>query len=124
MQRIGATGILKGTGITYKWANQTWFYPNRIVSEHEWKTGLLPYFPQLEKMAASGAGLTLTYLASVLETIQPKTDTSITQQDWTDLGINQPFSETTELNRHTISILTDTLLNPFDVEIDWNGRIK
>lgn len=124
MQRIGATGILKGTGITYKWANQTWFYPKRIVSEHEWKTGLLPYFPQLEKMAASGAGLTLPYITSVLETIQPKTDTSITQQDWTDWEIDQAFNDNTELNRRTVSILTDELLNPFKVEIDWNGRIK
>ena len=124
MQRIGATGILKGTGITYKWANQTWFYPNRIVSEHEWKTGLLPYYPQLEKTAASGTGLTLPYVTSVLETIQPDTDTSITQQDWIDWGIDQVFKDNTELNRRTISILTDTLLNPFDVEIDWDGRIK
>ena len=44
IQRIGATGILKGTGIPYKWANQTWFYPERIVSEYEWKMGLLPIF--------------------------------------------------------------------------------
>src|SRR5690606_32894661 len=26
LHKIGATGILKGVGIPYKWANQTWFY--------------------------------------------------------------------------------------------------
>lgn len=31
IQRIGASGILKGTGIAYKWANQTWFYPDSTV---------------------------------------------------------------------------------------------
>jgi hypothetical protein len=31
IQRIGATGILKGTGIAYKWANQTWFYPDSVA---------------------------------------------------------------------------------------------
>ena len=31
IQKIGATGILKGTGIPYKWANQTWFYPDSAV---------------------------------------------------------------------------------------------
>jgi hypothetical protein len=31
IQRIGATGILKGKGIAYKWANQTWFYPDSLV---------------------------------------------------------------------------------------------
>ena len=31
IQKIGATGILKGTGIPYKWANQTWFYPDSTI---------------------------------------------------------------------------------------------
>jgi hypothetical protein len=31
VQKIGATGILRGTGIPYKWANQTWFYPDSLV---------------------------------------------------------------------------------------------
>lgn len=32
IQKIGATGILKGTGVPHAWANQTWFYPNALVS--------------------------------------------------------------------------------------------
>lgn len=32
IQRIGLTGILQGKGVPYKWANQTWFYPDRFVS--------------------------------------------------------------------------------------------
>ncbi|MFN6374408.1 MAG: FAD-dependent oxidoreductase [Chitinophagia bacterium] len=32
IQKIGATGILRGKGIPYKWANQTWFYPDQLVS--------------------------------------------------------------------------------------------
>jgi FAD dependent oxidoreductase len=31
IQKIGATGILRGKGIPYKWANQTWFYPDSLV---------------------------------------------------------------------------------------------
>ncbi len=31
VQKLGATGILKGTGIPDKWANQTWFYPDSTV---------------------------------------------------------------------------------------------
>src|SRR5690606_15027441 len=44
IQRIGATGILKGTGVPFKWANQTWFYPDRAVSGYELAEGLRPYF--------------------------------------------------------------------------------
>jgi hypothetical protein len=28
IQRVGATGVLKGRGIPHQWANQTWFYPD------------------------------------------------------------------------------------------------
>jgi hypothetical protein len=31
IQKTGATGILRGVGIPYKWANQTWFYPDSLV---------------------------------------------------------------------------------------------
>lgn len=31
IQRIGTTGIMRGKGIPYKWANQTWFYPDSLI---------------------------------------------------------------------------------------------
>jgi ribulose 1,5-bisphosphate synthetase/thiazole synthase len=31
IQKVGATGLLRGKGIPYQWANQTWFYPDSIV---------------------------------------------------------------------------------------------
>ena len=30
-QRIGSTGILRGTGINVGWSNQSWFYPENLV---------------------------------------------------------------------------------------------
>ena len=124
MQRMGATGILKGTGIPYKWANQTWFYPNRIVSEHEWITGLLPYFPELEKTPASGAGITLSFITSIVQLVQPDYPMETIEQRWDDWRIEQPLNKHTELNRRSVSILTDVLLNPFEMEIDWYGTVK
>ncbi len=123
MQRVGATGILKATGITYKWANQTWFYPSRTVSEHEWKTGLLPYFPQLEITPASGAGITLPFIKSIVHLLQPDYSITDIQTQWNTWGIIQAFDEKIELNRRTVSILTDKILNPFAMEIDWDGRL-
>lgn len=124
MQRSGATGILKGTGITYKWANQTWFYPNRIVSEHEWKTGLLPYFPQLEKIPASGAGITLPFIHSIVKVLRTEYPIEEIKEQWNNWQIDQNLDDATELNRRSISILTDKVLNLFNMEVDWNGRIK
>ena len=31
IQKISATGLLKGHGVPYKWANQTWFYPDSTI---------------------------------------------------------------------------------------------
>lgn len=123
MQRIGATGILKATGIPYKWANQTWFYPERVVSEYEWKMGLLPFYPELKNTPASGAALTLSFVKSVLEKIDSNHATIDFKTNWGPWGVQQEFSETTPLNRRTVSILTDRILHPFAIEIDWNGDI-
>jgi hypothetical protein len=49
-KKMGAAGILRGSGVPYKWANQTWFYPERMVSEYEWKNGLYPII-QKSKMS-------------------------------------------------------------------------
>lgn len=35
VQKIGLSGILKGKGIPYKWANQTWFYPDSSMTRSE-----------------------------------------------------------------------------------------
>lgn len=123
MQRIGTTGILKATGVPYKWANQTWFYPERIVSEYEWKKGLLPYFSQLENLPASGAGVTIDFVTSVLRLIGPDGTESDFLRNRTSWNIEQSTDKTTRLNRRTISILTDRMLNPFDKEINWQGDL-
>ena len=34
-QRIGSTGILKGTGVNVGWENQTWFYPDKELSQSD-----------------------------------------------------------------------------------------
>lgn len=43
VQRIGATGILKGKGVPYKWANQTWFYPDSTILSAVFADGLKPF---------------------------------------------------------------------------------
>ena len=124
IQRIGATGILKGFGIPYKWANQTWFYPDRIVSEYEWKMGLLPYYREIEKVPASGQGITLPFMNSLVNKIHPDYQIASIQNNWKTWGIAQEFDENTALSRRTVSILTDKILNPFAMEINFEGKLN
>lgn len=123
MQKIGAAGILKGFGIPYKWANQTWYYPDRIVSEFEWKEGLLPFFPVLNSISASGDGVRLSFILEVMEKIKPGYTEAMLREDLRLLKIEQVFSQQEQLTRQTISIITDKLLDPFSTPIDFLGEI-
>ncbi len=35
IQRVGLSGVLKGHGVPYAWANQTWIYPDSTMSTNE-----------------------------------------------------------------------------------------
>jgi hypothetical protein len=124
MQRIGATGILKGFGVPYKWANQTWFYPDQMVSEYEWKTGLSPYYSAIKHFPASGRPLTLQYIRKLVKTLFPNNPPQITAESWHSWGVKQPYDIQTPLNRRSVSIITDHLLNPFQVAIDLKGKLN
>ncbi len=123
MQRMGITGILKGYGVPYKWANQTWFYPDQIVSEYEFIQGLLPYFDILVDLAASGKGLTLNFFKEVVRRTNPEYTLENIDKYWDSWGIEQKSNENLPLNRRTLSILTNRILKPFNIEIDFNGNV-
>ena len=122
IQRIGATGILKGTGIPYKWANQTWFYPEREISEYEFISGMKVYYPELDGKHASGAPLTLEFLENIFKEVAPEKDFNYILTKW-------PFKGTTpsdhlELNRRMTAVLLDMHLDPFSVPVNFDGTLK
>ncbi|MEX0273060.1 MAG: FAD-dependent oxidoreductase, partial [Flavobacteriaceae bacterium] len=115
MQRIGATGILKGYGVPYKWANQTWFYPERTISEHELKQGLLPYYPELDAFAASGEMLTSRFLHELLLHIAPQLKV--------DLQGFLSEKKDTPLTRRNVCKVLDRHLDPFSLEVAIDGTL-
>ncbi|SHO60798.1 FAD-dependent oxidoreductase [Algoriphagus zhangzhouensis] len=125
MQKIGATGILKGEGVPYLWSNQTWFYPERLVTEYELVSGLKTYYSQFDGFwGASGDYLTLGKLEQFLKMVKP-------ELTWEDLlkiadseGLNIDFSADRKLSREEVSVLVDSILDPFSIPIDWDGSIK
>jgi hypothetical protein len=123
MQKMGVTGILKGFGVPYKWANQTWFYPEQIVSEYEWKNGLTAYYPAIKNTPASGMPLTVKYIDEILNLIFPENRPEISASQWNSWGIRQEYNLNVPLNRRTVSILTNQLIDPFRVPVDIHGNI-
>ncbi|MBB6325197.1 hypothetical protein FHS59_000812 [Algoriphagus iocasae] len=124
IQKIGATGILKGEGVPYLWANQMWFYPDRLVTEFELIDGLRPYYPTLKDFwGASGDYLTGQRFQVLLDVVKPKTPLLEIAQAWNRRGLEGSFNTDLILNREQVSVLIDELLNPFSVEVNWKGEL-
>jgi hypothetical protein len=122
IQRIGASGIITGIGINYKWANQTWFYPNKTISEYELLEGLKTVYPLLKgRRDGSGEDLKIAYLLDLLKSIKPK----ITKADMVQLLKKNGFKKINEnivLKRVDVAFILDHLLDPFSIGINHDGH--
>jgi len=113
IQRIGATGIIRGTGVPYRWANQTWFYPDQPISGYELVQGLKWYYPQYQKyLEASGEFLDLNSLIRMLQVVD------------NNIGVGEERSSSRKLTRREVAVLLDKWLNPFTREITFQGYLQ
>jgi hypothetical protein len=117
VQRIGATGILKGKGNPYMWANQTWFYPDHVISGYDLVQGLKTYYPKLSHQLGGG-DLTISDFAKVIHLINPAISESSIKGKYSTMSKNEV------MKRSEVAVLIDDLLNPFDQAIDWVGNLK
>lgn len=125
MQKIGATGILKGTGVPYKWANQTWFYPEQPVNEYALVEGVKSFYPKIADQSPSGKLVNAAYAAKLLSSVSKKEITlSEISTVLNERIAKQEVNGETVLSRRSLSVLIDHFLNPFAQEIDFNGLPK
>ncbi|MEJ5055393.1 FAD-dependent oxidoreductase [Sphingobacterium sp. MYb382] len=125
LQKVGATGILKGVGIPYKWANQTWFYPEREISGYELMLGLRAYYPVLENnWTASGAALTIKDFQEIIHAVQVDVTVRSIQEVLAKAGLSVAADEQTILNRRAVSILLEHYLYVFERPVDFKGQLK
>lgn len=122
IQRIGATGILKGKGVSYKWANQMWFYPHHLISEHDFIDGLKSYYPPVADLAASGKDLEADYFAGVMMKIDSSLSLSRIVKDLNELQSKSNI-KSNKINRGELAVLLDGYLNPFDQQVNFNGDL-
>ncbi|PSL04935.1 FAD-dependent oxidoreductase [Cecembia rubra] len=126
IQKIGATGILKGFGVPYKWANQTWFYPEKEVSEFELAEGLRPYYTSLSNYwSASGEMLTISFLHGLLREIDDKIEIRDLEKVWLEAGFEKDlFNLDQRLTRLQVAVLVDNILNPFAIPVNLQGLLE
>lgn len=117
VQKLGATGLLRGVGVPSGWANATYFYPNKKVAINEFlKTWKLKYkydSPQTaEDMTISDA----MYFATLLSgNNQIKNDF---EQKWKALALND-FNLQRPITRIELAAVLNEydVFNRFDVDI-------
>ena len=113
VQRLGALGVVHGHGVPYKWANQTWFYPEKVVTQYEFVNGLRPYYQALfQRYDASGEPLTLRFLYEVFLSLG--FDEAISVKNMTG---DSPIT------RRQLARMIDKHLPIFTTPIDLNGAV-
>lgn len=133
IQKIGATGILRGKGIPYQWANQTWFYPDSLVLASAFKTGWKEFskYPVDTKgeylLTHEALQLIAGYLKSfpVLQNQleHGQSAEQYMQSHWSGWGLKN-FDAQRPLTRRELSVLLDRMIDPFRRPIDIIGRFR
>jgi len=123
IQKIGATGILKGRGIPYQWANQTWFYPDSLVQYADFATGFKPFG------TAVNTGAVMLTVADALTTIfntgsqkalgfsmdNQKVFTQQIAAGWPVWKLEN-FDANRLITRAELSVLLDKTIDPFNLK--------
>lgn len=123
IQKIGATGILKGTGIPYKWANQTWFYPDSTVQVEVFAKGLKDCTGL--SFSSSNGVVMLNELVELIATTSTAASKDVSTEkvkaSCRHLGIAPATSRAAK--RFEIAELINYWLDPFGkIDVDYKGN--
>jgi hypothetical protein len=122
IQKIGATGILRGTGQPYQWANRTWFYPDSTVNGAEFISNLSPY---VKVSATTSPALTITEAIDIVVKANrsKKKTIAIGEKVWVSFGLER-FEKNRNITRAELAVLLDKTLKCFERNINHNGELK
>lgn len=136
-QKIGATGILKGEGVPYSWANRTLFHPDSLVNRsalvHDIAELCILTPKQQTYLSVSDAidiiieiakNHSLTTKSSSWNLSNKKLLTNQIKLVWQRWKFGS-FNTNIHLSRIQFAQLLDATINPFELlQIDHNGKIK
>ena len=135
IQRIGATGILKGRGVPYQWANQTWFDVDSTISSTELVKGLQSYensfkfegdFSEDKLSILQAVAIIESYANQMLDKGDPMTFEDlidIAKDNWeTGFGLDN-YEENRSITKGELAVLLEKIINPFENKVDFNGQL-
>lgn len=135
IQKIGATGILKGKGIPFKWANQTWFYPDTIIDGNALLENLKAFDEKLvfqikeEKLNIENAIQLVFEIDKKLESKIIKEDLNLfissIEKKWTKKFGLKNFDKKRAITKRELAVLLDQTIDPFQLKaVNFQGQFK
>ena len=129
IQRIGATGLMRGRGEPHLWANRTWFYPDSVLLDTAiyrgiFRTGNRPNTTATsEPIKRSGA---VTYLQQVQKALGLSAKNVLTSHSVSGiLGDDWLAQPDALVTRREWAILLDRFLDPFgQMEVGVDGGLR
>ncbi len=122
-QRIGSTGILKGTGKNVGWSNQTWLRADTLLLASE-LDGLSELYPLWKNEAAGNTPVTVEAAVDIIAKVSGKEASAITaeaEKAWKDYGMGE-WQPKREIKRGEWAVLLDRILDPFHAKaVDMTG---
>ena len=123
IQKVGATGILKGKGVPYKWANQTWFYPDSTITEKEFIEGIQSFNKNfLINPSFSNNNLTTEKACKIIAAIVNNNINKVVKSNAKNIEINM-LNDLQEkqlysvlINKKSLAYLLDKYINPFELQ--------
>ena len=122
-QRIGSTGILKGTGKNVGWSNQTWLRADTLLLASE-LDGLSELYPLWKNEAAGNTPVTVEAAVDIIAKVSGKEAAAITaeaEKAWKDYGMGE-WQPKRNILRGEWAVLLDRILDPFHAKaVDMTG---
>ena len=129
VQRIGATGIIKGIPEAYQWENRMWFKPDTTVSKAEFSAGINEFTPDILPVITDTASLSVaeavkdTWIlySQLISGIDEYTFRNEVARQWGD--VFGSYDDNAPITRLQLAVLLDTAINPFFLmDVDFRGN--
>jgi hypothetical protein len=127
IQKIGATGILRGTGKPEGWANKMFFYPDSVIAVAELEKHIADYIPGYHPSNQADSMLTIGNAVQILQKMHQAISYSYSRYPavvdevfrsgnfagiWSNIGLKD-YQPGRLIKRFEFAALVDSLLDPF-----------
>jgi FAD dependent oxidoreductase len=136
IQKIGAAGILRGTGEPYKWANRTWFYPDSAITTAAFISGYTDFdvtaYATGNEWCSIGDVMNIAFATAkkYSNKIQLRQSAmasaeafaAFVKNNWVLWGLKN-FDAGRKITRSEIAVLLNETINPFELkQVDYTGN--